>query len=205
MGKKNGNDGGVVVTPVPKEGSFDTATRVKVKMNENAPHHKDGQVTEMSPVVAAKVEANNWGKILGMIALLMFFAFGMQAQNVNTFYQPLGTLLTSDTVTNSATAYLTSRAQTRVGVLYTTIQVVATEISGTTGGTITLQGSLDGVNYKAALVLEDTTAVPAYTATDVASQTFIWRLYGNPYTYYRISWTGTGTMSDKFTGKIYQH
>lgn len=108
--------------------------------------------------------------------------------------------LASDTVVNAATGYLQS--QMKGSQESVAVQVVATKISGTVAGTLSLLVSLDGVNFKAAQLSEVATAVNTYTATDVASQTFIWRITGNPYLWYRISWAGTGTMSASFTGKI---
>lgn len=107
--------------------------------------------------------------------------------------------LTSDTVTNTGTAYLTVRnAGTKAT---TTIQVAVTKISGTVGGTISLLGSVDGTSYKALNTAETQTALATITATD-ASNVYHWRLNGNPFLYYRVSWTGTGTMSASFTAKL---
>lgn len=110
---------------------------------------------------------------------------------------------TSDTTVNAATAYL-STYNPGAGAS-TTVQVVVTKISGTVAGTISLLGSLDNVNYKAITVEEAATASNTFTATDVASQTFIWRLVKNPYLYYRVSYAGTGTMSAKFTARLLTH
>lgn len=109
---------------------------------------------------------------------------------------------TTETVTNTGTAYLQANRMGRRG--NTVIQATVTKTSGTLGGTMTLQGSVDGVNYKAMTVAEASTAIPTYTVTDTASQTQIWRLTGNPFPYYRVSWTGTGTMVGTFTAAISQ-
>ena len=93
--------------------------------------------------------------------------------------------LAIDTVTNTATETWTLRVpgyQKTVAV-----QVVATKISGTVAGTITVHGSLNGSNWAAI------TASP-FTATDVASQSNIWTFDDSKYLYYRVTWTGTGTM-----------
>lgn len=108
--------------------------------------------------------------------------------------------LASDTVTNTGTGYLSVRNPgAKSG---TTVQIVATKISGTVAGTISLLGSVDGINYKAFTLAEASTAGHTFTATDVASQNFIWRLNDNPYLYYRVSWTGSGTMAARFTAKL---
>lgn len=121
-----------------------------------------------------------------------------QAQTV-TLKSPYG--LPSDTVTNGGTAFLTSAVLT-ARQYPVTVQANLTEISGTTAGTLTLQGSLDGINFVA---LTDSTTVPAVTtktATDVASQTFAWQLSSSPFLYYRVSWTGAGTMASSFTAVL---
>lgn len=108
--------------------------------------------------------------------------------------------LTRDTVVNTATVFLTTGRIAGVsGVV--TVQVNVTKISGTVGGTISLQGSLDGTNFKALNTAETQTALATVTATD-ASNVYHWRLSSSPFTYYRVSWTGTGTMSASFTSKL---
>lgn len=84
----------------------------------------------------------------------------------------------------------------------TTIVVVVNEISGTTGGVMTLQGSLDGTTWKALNTPNTATALATITATDVATNSYHWWLNGNPFPYYRVSWTGTGTMAATASAKI---
>jgi hypothetical protein len=102
--------------------------------------------------------------------------------------------LSVDTVTNAGISYLKSGAiSSKLGVL--AVQVTATKISGTVGGTISLEYSLDGTNWSA---LSSTT----HTATDVSSQTFGWQLSdGVLAKYIRVKWVGTGTMSASFIAK----
>jgi hypothetical protein len=130
-----------------------------------------------------------------LILMLMLCSFMIKAQ---TFVLTSTTGGAVDSVTNAGTTYLTSGAVTGTKAIVS-VQVTAAEISGTTAGTLSLLGSLDGTNFKAATLAEVSTAVNTYTATDVTSQTFIWRITGNPYKYYRVSWTGTGTMLDTFS------
>ncbi len=109
--------------------------------------------------------------------------------------------LTSDTTVNTGVTILTSPRN--LGPKQTTVvQVTATKISGTVAGTISLLGSVDGTDFKAILLPQVATALNTYTATDVASQTFDFYVVNNPYLYYRVSWTGAGTMSASFTAKI---
>jgi hypothetical protein len=111
--------------------------------------------------------------------------------------------LTSDTVTNTGVVYLsTLKSVAERDAKSTTVQVVVTKISGTVGGTISLQGSLDGTNYKALNTAETQTALATITATD-ASNVYHWRLNGCPFPYLRVSWTGTGTMAASFTARAW--
>lgn len=110
---------------------------------------------------------------------------------------------TSDTVTNTGTAFLTSPVIKAEPATTTTIWVAVTKISGTVGGTITLQGSIDGTTWKALNTPNTATALATFTATD-ANNTYHWILLGSPMPYYRVSWTGTGTMSASFTAKIFR-
>lgn len=94
--------------------------------------------------------------------------------------------LTLDTVVNTG-AIVTTPADGRVATWKTgiTAQVVATKISGTVAGTLVLQGSMNGTNW--------TTIGSAASVTD-ATNTYTFNTTVRWY-YYRISWTGTGTMS----------
>lgn len=102
--------------------------------------------------------------------------------------------LTSDTVTNTGTSYL----EVTVNGVYQQLafQVVITEISGTTDGNVILQGSVDGVNFSS--IGSDT-----LDAADVASQSHVFICSDAKYLVYRVSWTGTGTMSASFTAKLW--
>ena len=66
------------------------------------------------------------------------------------------------------------------------------KISGTVAGTIKLQASLDGTNYT-------DVASQTFTATDVAANRTIWYVTAPLARYYRVTWTGTGTMSAVMT------
>jgi hypothetical protein len=135
--------------------------------------------------------------VFAVAALLVAPHIETQAQS-KSFTSPYS--LSSDTVTNAGVAYLTVRASQN-NTSYSTVQVVVTKISGTVGGTISLQGSVDGTSYKALNTAETQTALATITATD-ASNVYHWRLNGNPFQYYRVSWTGTGTMAASFTAQL---
>lgn len=134
------------------------------------------------------------------VGLAAFLTIDSKAQ-IADFRSPYN--LTSDTVTNTATVFITSPVISPAPATSTTIWIAVTKISGTVGGTITLQGSLDGTNWKAMNTVDTQTALATITATD-ASNTYHYRLDGSPFPYYRVSWTGTGTMSASFTAKLFR-
>jgi len=141
--------------------------------------------------------------IVGLVALLSITS---QAQ-VADFFNALstgGVFPKSDTVTNAGTGTVQCRILKDLPTVNTTIQVNVTKISGSVGGTISLQGSLDGTNWKALNTAETQTALATVTATD-ATNVYHWRLNGSPFLYYRVSWTGTGTMSASFSAQLYRN
>lgn len=96
---------------------------------------------------------------------------------------------TLDTVVNTAQKVTTpADGRTINWASGITAQVVATKISGVVAGTLVLQGSMDGTNW--------TTIGSAASVAD-ASGTYSFNTTVKWY-YYRISWTGTGTMSVSF-------
>jgi hypothetical protein len=142
-----------------------------------------------------------------LIFLFVACTLAVSAQTV-TMYNGLGTNLQTDTVTNAGTGYVQVKTSTPLGPKLcnsTVISAVLTEISGTTGGTVTIMGSIDGTNYKAITTADTQTSITTATALDVASQVFTWRLVGSPYPYYRVSWTGTGTMSATVAAKLFRN
>lgn len=139
--------------------------------------------------------------IVGLVALLTVSFSTVEVNAQVDLKSPYS--LTSDTVTNTATAFLSTVRLEPASATTTTVWVAVTKISGTVGGTITLQGSLDGTNWKALYAINSATALATFTATD-ASNTYHWILTGSPMTYYRVSYTGTGTMSASFTAKIFR-
>ena len=126
-------------------------------------------------------------------------------KNLKSSYQ-----LNSDTVVNSATNTLLIKVQG--GYQSVSIHAVVTKISGTAGGTVTLQGSNNGINFVTVSTgyLENVaTGTPFTTGGDatltVLDQSVTGKLFtliGSPYQYYRLSYTGTGTMSCSLKGYI---
>lgn len=136
--------------------------------------------------------------VLMLVATVALVTAHAQVADFKSVYN-----LTSDTVINTATQYLQSPALSSAAATTTTVWVGVTKISGTVGGTITLQGSLDGTNWKAVNTVGTQTAMATITATD-ANNTYHWILQGSPFQFYRVSWTGTGTMSASIRAQVFR-
>ena len=121
--------------------------------------------------------------ILSFILFIALFSIG-SSQTVN--------FTGSDTVVNSAAVNI----DLKVTGGYNTgaYQVVITKVSGTVAGNAILKGSVDGTNY----VNIDTLAT-----TDVATQTKIFTETPVKYPFYRVTYTGTGTMAAIISGKAH--
>lgn len=102
--------------------------------------------------------------------------------------------LTVDTVTSTAAKYLTSPV---IRPKYDAISVVlhATEISGTTAGTATLEASHDGVVWYSYYTGKDSTY--SYTLTDVATQAYRWTIHTWEDIYLRVKVVGISTPNVK--------
>lgn len=135
-------------------------------------------------------------KILFLLALSISLAFTAMAQkNLET------TLVsqysnTVDTVDNAETIYLnlsTAAAQSSKAFYKTALVVFKTqEISGTGGGTATLEVSSNGTDFATH------PSASAYTIVDqTAAQTTAWKIDNFAGKTFRIKITGTGTMSYK--------
>lgn len=133
-----------------------------------------------------------------MLTLFCALALTTGQAQIRTFTDTgLSSGTATATATNTTPATLSCYSPlTKERPVTTTIHFEAAETSGTTAGTVSLYGSVDGTNYRA---ISSTT----FTATDVATQGFIWTLTGSPVPYYRVTWTGSGTMVDTFTAKLY--
>lgn len=126
-----------------------------------------------------------------LFSFTLLFAVGYKAEAQQTLRYFMGSHNQLDTVTNTGTTTWTIHNPGPKE--NSTIWVDVVKKSGTVGGTITLQGSFDGTAWKAMNTPNTQTALATVTATD-ASNTYHWILVGNPFNYYRVSWTGTGTM-----------
>ena len=136
-------------------------------------------------------------KKLFFIACLSLIGFMAQAQSVTVMKNATYTTLTSDTVTNTGSGAVfinLNSAYTNVS-----IQPKVTRISGTMNSNSApkLQGSLDGTNYYD--IVGDTLHI-TNTASPIVDD---WLLTSQGYKYYKVTWTGTGTMSAKLEAIIY--
>lgn len=106
--------------------------------------------------------------------------------------------LTSDTITNAGSGYV----QYTLSGYYEKVafQPVVTKLSGTAGGTVTLQVSNDGTNY--VTIASGYVSAATMSVTNVTTSTAMLVVTSSPYRYYRLSYTGSGTMSCKLAGYL---
>lgn len=129
------------------------------------------------------------------LTLALSFLFSISA-----FSQAVTMVTAGSPVTNTGVAASTSKVTGSTA--HVTIQSVFTKTSGTLAGTATLQGSVDGVNYVTIPTASIVSATATYTVTDVANQSVVFVINRNGFLYYRISWTGTGTMAGTLASYI---
>lgn len=152
---------------------------------------------------------------------IIFFALGCFAAKAQltgrevTFYNELGgtTKIASDTVTNTATRFLTSE-KSGGGATTTSIVVTVTELTGVSGGTLTLYGCNTGCLKTSTtasqwvLVRQPDiqTGVVVITAADAAGASlYNWNITGSPYSFYRVTYLGAGTGTQTFAAKLMSH
>jgi len=132
-------------------------------------------------------------KILFILSMFLLIASASHAQT-GIFAMTGANTLALDTVTNTATKYMSGTAK---GYMKTVaVQVTFTKISGTLAGSATLQASVDGVSFY------PVPGAGTFTLTDVASQGAVWSVIDSPYQFYRVSITGSGTMAASFSGQL---
>ncbi len=147
-----------------------------------------------------------------LILLLALVSFASYGQLTSTTYNSnvikMKTTLTSSVdsvvVTNTGTGDLL--------VVFTvkhakSIQALFTKTSGTLGGTVTLYGSTDGINYTALTDATSTPTITTYTVTDAgtyaAPQAKLWYLGHHNFNIYKLTWAGTGTMVGRMKANVY--
>lgn len=139
------------------------------------------------------------------ILIAILFAFALVVVPVVSKAQVYDMLATTgnatDTVNNTSTETLTKQINGSYDNV--TVQVTITKISGTVAGTAILQASLDGVAYKTLCygpAVVD--SIPARTNVNVTTNSWTWPVGESKYIYYRVSITGSGTMSATVSAKI---
>lgn len=102
-----------------------------------------------------------------------------------------------DTVTNTGVKILWVSLNGYRETITATINI--TKISGTLAGTLVPVASNDGVNFYPA-----TGVTPSDTALTVTNLASLGKNYNFPrgFAYYGVQWTGVGTMSGSFNGKL---
>jgi hypothetical protein len=119
---------------------------------------------------------------------IMLFAFVALAINAQSGRAVLIPAATGDTCVNTAT--ITKIITVTGGYQNLAIQPVLTKLSGTGAGIVTISASQDGTNYYA---LGDTLGM-----RDATTVTKLFKYTDPGYTYYKLSYTGVGTMSVKW-------
>ena len=131
-----------------------------------------------------------------LFALLIAFTF----LSAGVFAQSLTMTGNGAIATNTGTAACSLKVQSAYHTV--SVQAVFTKTSGTLAGTATLQGSIDGVTWETVPVSLVAGGASTYTVTDLASQGKTFVITGSPFLYYKISWTGTGTMVGTVAGFV---
>lgn len=151
-------------------------------------------VKTYNPAYYYRIKFTGSGTMSGTIYGYCLTGNGYGKRLVSNMTQAYGS--TSDTTVNAATGYVgitLSNYYTRVS-----FQAVVTKISGTVAGTVTLQGSNDGTNY--VTVSSSYATATTLSCTDQTTNTKMFVVTGSPYKYYRLSYTGSGTMSATIKG-----
>lgn len=126
----------------------------------------------------------------------LFISGASNKHGVNTMLSPFNAV--SDTTDNTGTSFVSFPVSQWYNSI--AIQSVVTRLSGTAAGTVTLQGSIDGTNYRT--VDSRYSTITSYTVTNAATNSRFFIVTGSPYRYYRLSYTGAGTMSCSHRGYL---
>ena len=131
-------------------------------------------------------------KFLFIAVIVLAASLSSNAQVGTLTWSGFGNTL--DTVTNAGTKY----AGVTIGATPPkafNFLIKVTKISGTVGGTISWQGSNNGTDY-----VTISTSSPSDASANYQYSVSGW----TPFKYYRVSWTGTGTMSASVQGTYYR-
>ena len=135
-------------------------------------------------------------KKLILFSILFVFSFiAVKAQTITM-------TASGDTVVNAGTKACSLKVANPYHQV--SIHALMTKISGTVAGTLTLQGTVDGVTWVTvdSALYAGTATASTFTATNVASQSKIWIVNNSPYLWFKLTWTGTGTMSATLKGYV---
>jgi len=139
------------------------------------------------------------------VGLVAFTTIDTKAQ-VGVLESPYG--LSTDTLTLSSatgTIFLTTDLIKAAPATGTTVEFKVVRLSGTTAGTATLQGSMNGTDWNALTTPNTATALATYTVANAASAFYVWNISSSPYPYLRVSWTATtATFSAILSAKFYR-
>lgn len=113
-----------------------------------------------------------------------------------------------DTTVNADTSYLTVSSSALIGQYNVFIQGAVNNISGTTGGTVTCQGSNDFVTWYACSTssVEPSGLTSSYTIsslTSAAVSSFGFYFPDHTFTYYRVRFISSGTQTSSVTGILW--
>lgn len=153
-------------------------------------------VLTYNPALYYRIYAEGTGTMEAKLYGYYWAASGGPKHAVTNMLQAYGS--TSDTITNTATGYVGYTVSGYYRKL--SIQCIVTKISGTVAGTVTLQGSNDGTNY--VTVSSSYADATSLSCTNQATNKKLFTITGSPYKYYRLSYTGSGTMSATIKGYL---
>ncbi len=108
--------------------------------------------------------------------------------------QVVSTMVKSATTMTNSTA-VTATLQTNYVTQNICLQAVVTKSTGTVAGTVTVAGSVDGTNY--------VTFGDSLYLADQTTNTHLWELTNNKYLYYKMTFTGTGTLVATPVGYVF--
>lgn len=179
------------------------------------PYHETGAIFHAGKKKAAELVKRGWVKMVSVVALIMLASVSINAQTsvIASLYNATNTYslaklqaatAVQDTVTDTGVGALYSKRISGPGVV--TVQVNVQKVSGTVAGTITLYGSIDGINYSAANTEETQTALATKALANTAGTVaYHWRLKDSPYLYYQIGTAGGTTCVYYLTASILKH
>ena len=130
-------------------------------------------------------------KLLMLFFLCLSVVFAAQAQTISGTTTLKSTALHVDTDTITNTTVKTQFGDVGFNKNVVSVQSTITKLSGSLGGVMILEGSLDGTNY------QRVNATDSLVLANVTTQSKIFTVSPNLYKYIRVKVTPTGTQSSK--------